>query len=60
MNSPSERLAVKIVERLTKEHLISSADAEKFAKELAAGRLRPEDWRLAVEMAGDKKGQQRL
>lgn len=55
MNSPSERLSAKILERLVKERLIFPADAQKFAAELAAGRLRSEDWRLSIEMAAEKQ-----
>ena len=55
MNTPSEELAQKIVERLVAEHLLMPEDTVKLLPKLAEGKMRPEDWRLAVEKAITKR-----
>lgn len=54
MDTPSQTLAAKIAERLVSEGLISAAAAKQLQPRLAEGQMRPEDWRLPVEL-GDKK-----
>jgi hypothetical protein len=54
MDTPSQALAVKITERLVREGLITAEAAKHLQPKLAEGKLRPEDWRLAIELA-DKK-----
>jgi hypothetical protein len=49
VESPSELLAARIIEQLTAEKLVSQGDGKKLAAKLAAGKLRAEDWRLAIE-----------
>ena len=49
METPSQILASKIVERLSKEHLVTPETAQKLSSPLATGKLKAEDWRLAVE-----------
>lgn len=48
MESPSLQLADKILDRLVKEQLLSEEDKDKLRTKLAEGKLRAEDWRLAV------------
>jgi hypothetical protein len=55
MDTPSQTLSAKIVERLVGEGLITADDAKKIQPLLADGKLRVEDWRLLIELAGKKK-----
>ena len=55
MDSPSDRLARRIVEKLAREKILSAAEAKKLLPKLAEGKLRPEDWRLAVELSTIQK-----
>jgi hypothetical protein len=57
METPSLRLAKKIVERLVQEKLLTEHDANRILPKLADGKLRPEDWRLPVELAETKEAQ---
>ena len=45
----SEHLAGKIIERLIDEKLLSANDGKKLFPKMATGKVRSEDWRLAVE-----------
>jgi len=54
VDTPSEQLAAKIIERLIAEKLVSANDGKKLAAKMAAGKLRSEDWRLPIELAEDK------
>jgi len=49
--SPDERLARRIVDRLVRKGLLSEEQGNELRPRLAAGNLRQEDWRLAVEMS---------
>jgi DNA-directed RNA polymerase subunit F len=51
MNSPSERLAVKILKKLLQEKLLSAPEAKKILSKLAEGKVSVEDWRLAIELS---------
>lgn len=53
MSTPSQELAKKILARLTVEKLVTDDDAKKLAVKMADGKLRPEDWRLAIEKAAE-------
>jgi hypothetical protein len=55
MDTPSELLSAKILDRLVDEKLLSAPDGKKLLARMAAGKLRPEDWRLPIEMAGEKE-----
>ena len=55
MDTPSFRLAQRIIERLVQEKLVSSQDGKKMLPKLAEGKLRPEDWRLPIETSGAKE-----
>jgi hypothetical protein len=52
--SPSEILGERIVERLVAEGLLTSDQKGRVFPKLAAGSMKPEDWRLAVEMSDIK------
>ena len=54
MNSPSQVLAQKIVDRLVQEKLLLNEDAKRVVAKLAEGSMEAEDWRLAFEKAMDK------
>jgi len=49
MSSPSEQLAVLVVERLVAEGLVTEGDAAKLTTRVVAGTMSAEDWRLAIE-----------
>jgi len=49
MDTPSQKLAAKIIERLQAEKLIDPDSCKKLLPKMAAGKLRPEDWRLPLE-----------
>lgn len=54
MDTPSQILAGKIIERLVQEKLLAAQDGKKLLPKLAEGKLRAEDWRLPLEMAEAK------
>lgn len=54
MDTPSQKLATKIIERLVSEKLLDAEAGKKLLPKLADGKLRAEDWRLPIEL-GDKK-----
>jgi hypothetical protein len=55
MDTPSFRLAEKIIERLVQEKLLTTQDGKKMLPRLAEGKLRPEDWRLPIEISKEKE-----
>lgn len=55
MDTPSAQLAAKIVERLIEERLLTADDQKKLLSKLGDGKIKPEDWRLAIELAGSKE-----
>lgn len=55
MDTPSQRLAAQIVERLLREGLISAAAARELALKLAEGALRGEDWQACLAPAQPKE-----
>lgn len=56
MTTPSQALAKIVIEKLAAEKLITSDDAKKMVDNYATGKLRQEDWRLALEKGLDKEG----
>ena len=54
MDTPSGKLASKILERLAVEKLLRPEDKGKLQTKLAGGQLTAEDWRLAVELSEGK------
>ncbi len=55
MDTPSQRLAARIVDRLVAEKLLDVEAGKKLLPKLAAGKLQPEDWRLPIETSDRKK-----
>jgi hypothetical protein len=55
MDTPSEKLASKILDRLVESKLLAPEDREKLLSKLAEGKLRADDWRLAIELAQGKE-----
>ena len=58
METRSQLLATLVVERLVKEGLVSPREKQRLRESLASGKTTAEDWRLAVELAGDPAGKQ--
>ncbi len=54
MSTSSQELAKKIFLRLSAEKLVTDEDAKKLVSKMADGKLRSEDWRLAIEKAVEK------
>lgn len=54
--TPAQTLAQQIVKRLVEERLISLVAAKSLQEKLAGGKLRPEDWRLPIELGPDREG----
>lgn len=55
VKTPSELLADKIVGVLAEKKLVLSGDVKNVAQNLAIGKLKAEDWRMAIEKAIDKE-----
>jgi len=55
MDSPSQQLASRILNRLIEEKLLASSDHKKLLSKLSEGKLRAEDWRLAIELVPAKE-----
>jgi hypothetical protein len=53
MTTASETLANIIVKRLVEGGLITEADAGKIAEKVAREKMKPEDWRIAIEKGID-------
>jgi hypothetical protein len=54
MGIPSESLAERVMDRLIEEKLLTPEDRKKLLTKLGEGKLKQEDWRLAIELAQDK------
>jgi|GEM_PF-1032643 len=55
MDTPSFKLAEKIIERLVQEKLLTIKEGKKLLPKLAEGKLRSEDWQLPIETSGQKE-----
>lgn len=55
MDTPSQILTGKIVQRLIDAKILREDDARVLAPKIAAGKLTQDDWRLAVEKALEKE-----
>lgn len=55
MATPSEVLAEKILTQLVEEKLLITEDAQKKKAKLSTGKLKAEDWQLAIEKALNKE-----
>jgi hypothetical protein len=53
MNSQSQGVAKSIISKLIEAKLVCSDDEETLIKKLAEGKMKQEDWRLAVEKGID-------
>jgi hypothetical protein len=56
MESPSHRLASKIIERLVREKLLTPQQAKSLQNKVAEGKMRSEDWQLAVDICAAEEG----
>ena len=57
MDTPSQALASKIIDRLIQEKLISQSTAKKMQPKLAEGKIKAEDWRFAIELSEKRETQ---
>jgi hypothetical protein len=55
MDTPSQILTGKIVQRLIDAKILREDDARVLIPKIAAGKLTQDDWRLAVEKALEKE-----
>lgn len=55
MNTPSQQLACKIADRLLKDKLLTKTEVDKLLPKLVDGKVKAEDWRLAVELSQPKE-----
>ena len=55
MNTPSEKLAERIIERLIQEKLLTKQEGKKILPKMAEGKLLSEDWRLPIELSAPKE-----
>jgi hypothetical protein len=51
VSTPSEALAVQILNKLVVEGILLADDAEKARPKLVGGKMTAEDWRLYIEKA---------
>lgn len=49
--TPAQALARQIVARLVDMGLLTAAEAARLQPKLAEGKLKAEDWRLAIELS---------
>ncbi len=55
MPTPSETLGARIATRLVEEGLLTPDEIQKLLPNLIDGSLKPEDWRLAVELSAPEE-----
>jgi hypothetical protein len=58
METPSHKLAEKIIERLIREHLLTDRHGKRLLPKLEEGKPQSGDWRLALELSDSEEGQQ--
>jgi len=51
METPSHKLAEKIIDRLIHEKLLTDQHGKKLLPKFSEGKLTQEDWRLALELS---------
>lgn len=51
MESPSEQLANKIIDRLSQEKLLTPERGKRCLPKLATGTLKAEDWQVEIELS---------
>ena len=57
MTNPSERLMTKIIQQLQAEQILTEQESNKVAVKILSGKIKAEDWRLAIELSVDKEVQ---
>ncbi len=55
METPSQKLAQKITDRLIKEGLIKESTVGNLLPKLAQGTLKAEDWKLPIEVGMEEE-----
>jgi hypothetical protein len=55
MSTPSETLAVQILDKLVVEGILLADDVEKARRKLVGGKMTAEDWRLYIEKAASAR-----
>lgn len=55
MKTLSEDLTEKILTELVEQKLFLQDDGSKYVAKIATGKMKAEDWRLAVEKGMDKE-----
>lgn len=55
LSSLSEILAEKIVSKLVEQKLFTPEDSARYLESISSGKIKSEDWRLAIEKGIDKK-----
>lgn len=56
MTKPSERLLNKIIQQLQEEQILTEQETNKISAKILSGKVKAEDWRLAVELSMEKEG----
>jgi hypothetical protein len=51
VETPSQKLAQKIIERLIHEKLLTDQQGGKLLPKFFSGKLTQEDWQLAIELS---------
>lgn len=54
MDTPAHKLSEKIIERLVAEKLLTAESGKKLVPKIAEGKLRSEDWHVALDLATGK------
>ncbi len=52
MESPAQSLSKRIIARLVQENLLTTGRGEEMQDKLAEGKLKPEDWKVEIELSG--------
>lgn len=51
MESPSQKLAKKIVDRLVEEGLLTAERGKRIQSKLPDGRIKSEDWKTEIDLS---------
>jgi hypothetical protein len=52
---PSAQLAMRLIDQLIKAGLIRDEKRDQVATKIAGGTMKGEDWKLEIDLAGDKE-----
>lgn len=55
MDTPAHKLSEKIIERLVADNLLTAEAGKKLVSKIAEGKLRSEDWHVALDLGAGKK-----